>query len=198
MIYPVDKAGGTWAGLHDLGHVIILLNGAFKDHTKKNNYNKSRGLIVTQLMDSEDPVFQWVAIDLDNIEPFTLVMLCNGKLYETRWDGYKKYSEIKNISQPHIWSSATLYNEAAQKMRLRWFEKGKEKISSASELYNFLNAHQQAQNGFVMKRNGLIQTLSISLLQHKAGMAQYIFYDLLNKKQTQISVKLTSKKALCR
>ena len=99
FIAPVDPlGGGTWAGVNELGNVIILLNGGFKNHTKKNDYVKSRGSIVTYLLKVEAPLNDWYLMELDNIEPFTLITWTGEKLFQLVWDGEKNtnLSYVKN------------------------------------------------------------------------------------------------------
>ncbi len=194
MLYPVDKAGGTWAGMHELGHVIILLNGALNDHKRENSYRMSRGLVVQQLLDDTDPLYKWAAIDLENIQPFTLVLFFKNQLYEMRWDGTGKTTEIKDKAVPHIWSSSTLYNEEAKQMRRKWFENGISNVSSIDELYRFLYVHRQKENGFIMKRSAAMQTLSVSLLHHYNNAACYVYYDVLQMHRSNVSLKLKLQK----
>ncbi len=63
------------------------------------------------------------SIDLDNIEPFTLIILQEQNLAEFRWDGTQKHFEILDASLPYIWSSATLYDAKAQEKRKTIFQK---------------------------------------------------------------------------
>ena len=51
FLSPKDPvAGGTWIGANDQGNIIILLNGGFENHQRKNCYRKSRGIIVSELL----------------------------------------------------------------------------------------------------------------------------------------------------
>lgn len=75
ILSPIDAlAGGTWLGVTSLGSVIILLNGGFEKHERKANYRKSRGLIVSELLASNLPVVNWNSMDMNGVEPFTLVV----------------------------------------------------------------------------------------------------------------------------
>ena len=60
MLLPTDtEKGGTWIGLHEKGHLLVLLNGGFEMHQRLERYRKSRGLIVKDLLDKEDPLKEW-------------------------------------------------------------------------------------------------------------------------------------------
>jgi len=125
MYYPKDgKAGGTWIGVSTKNRLICLLNGGFHYHTSRVSYKKSRGLIVKDLLRVEDIHEGLNAIDLLNVEQFTLTIVDwnkNLELLEFVWDGKEKH--VRTMPQkPHIWSSSTLYDEGVKQLRRNWFE----------------------------------------------------------------------------
>ena len=123
FLAPKDGlAGGTWLGINEIQHVIILLNGAFEKHTPNNHYLKSRGLIVSELLVAETPVNDWHVMDLSEIEPFTLVVWSGGNLYQLVWNGEQKKQILLNANTSHIWSSSTLYNTEAKAQREKLFQ----------------------------------------------------------------------------
>ncbi len=91
--YPKDgKAGGTWIGTSRNSRLICLLNGGFSNHKRKASYPKSRGLIVKELLIAENFEEKCLQIDLESIEPFTLVVVDweeKRQLLEFVWDGNK-------------------------------------------------------------------------------------------------------------
>lgn len=192
LLYPKDAAAnGTWAGIHEKGHVIILLNGAFKKHERNNNYKRSRGLIVRELLDSINPLQKWDSLNLQHIEPFTLLLWHLQQLYECVWDGNDKHKKRLDSDKPFIWSSSTLYNDKIKQLRSSWFNEAikKNKLNTSEELFYFLNIHNDATNGFVMKRNEKIQTLSISLIQQYAAHFNFIYHDLMQQKSCNVLLK---------
>ena len=60
-------------------------------------------------------------LDLETIEPFTLILLEQSKLVELRWDGNKKFKTELHSNKNYIWSSATLYSKEVVKERERLF-----------------------------------------------------------------------------
>ena len=60
-------------------------------------------------------------INLENIEPFTLVLFQNQALFQLRWNGIKKETLELDIHKNHVWSSSTLYPEVIRKQRADWF-----------------------------------------------------------------------------
>lgn len=192
MLYPTDAAAnGTWVGVHEKGHVVILLNGAFKNHGRNSNYKKSRGGIVIEILDSINPLRSWNLIDLQFIEPFTLVCWYQQQLYEWVWDGNDKHKTKLESGKPFIWSSSTLYDEEVKQFRSSWFNEAikKNKLNTAEELLHFLKIHNDATNGFVMKRNEKIQTLSISLIQQFPVFFNFNYHDLLQQKESNVLLK---------
>ncbi len=176
---PIDPlGGGTWLGTNGYGNVIILLNGGFKNHTKEKKYAKSRGIIVTELLAASKPVVEWNLLDLNNIEPFTLIVWSEGNLFQLVWDGNQKHRINLPKSEAHIWSSSTLYSADVKKYRTQLFNKW---ISTAPDvskksLLNFFSAYNDNYNGFLMNRNEKVKTLSYTFITLQKENATIINY----------------------
>jgi hypothetical protein len=184
ILSPIDaQAGGTWLGVTASGSVIILLNGGFKKHERKANYRKSRGLIVADLLASYSPVIDWTLMDMQDVEPYTLVVWNEGSLFQLVWDGTHKHGVLLKSNQPYIWSSATLYDYQARVYRSELFEQwvGMNIPVSSLSLFNFFKSFTDRENGFLMNRNEQTKTLSytfIELQTDDSGEMQY--HDFLN------------------
>ncbi|RUA12184.1 MAG: hypothetical protein DSY82_01900 [Flavobacteriia bacterium] len=155
LIYPKDgQAGGTWIGISDKKRLICLLNGGFKKHQQKDQYAKSRGIIVKDLLKADDITRACKTIDLENVEPFTLVIVewdFKLFLFEFVWDGKTKHLKILS-NKPYIWSSSTLYSDEMKKMRKDWFNTWlKDTKTQNSDLkkqkQNILQFHHRAGTG---------------------------------------------------
>jgi uncharacterized protein with NRDE domain len=167
IIYPKDsKAGGTWFVVDENGTVLVLLNGADEKHEVKLPYRKSRGQIVLEMISSASPKEFWNEIDLENIEPFTLVLFQDKKLFQLRWNGMAKSTVDLETDKNYVWSSSTLYSKEIRKQRSSWF-------------YNFLDANPEItedkmlhfhrytetdnhEHGLIINRNDELKTLSIT------------------------------------
>ena len=167
IIFPKDKkAGGTWFAISEHSTILVLLNGADEKHVLKESYRKSRGLIVLELISSPLVVDEWETINLENIEPFTLVLFENQKLYQLRWNEIEKSALELDTTQSHIWSSSTLYSKEIREKRANWFYNfldTKPEVN-AEELFNF-HRYTEAENtehGLVINRNDALKTLSIT------------------------------------
>ena len=186
IIFPKDpKAGGTWFAVSETGSVLVLLNGADEKHEVKLPYRRSRGLIVLDLISSNSVKKSWHEINLDNIEPFTLVLFETNQLSQLRWDGSEKETVDLTISKPHIWSSSTLYTKEIREQRVNWFQEFLNKNNSISEneMFNFHKntENQNTQNGLVINRNNEMKTLSITQSIIENNKITILHHDLIEQ-----------------
>jgi len=185
--YPKDAdEGGTWFAQHENGNTIILLNGGFVYHESKPPYRKSRGLIVIELLQHDSPFDLFRSVGLDDIEPFTLVIWEDNNLFECRWDGERRHAKMLDKTLPYIWSSATLYDEAAAAKRELWFEEWLDKQSSftQNEILDFhrFSGDGDTHNDLTMNRDGKVFTVSITGVEITGAKAQITYLDLLDDK----------------
>jgi hypothetical protein len=166
-LYPKDaKTGGTWITLTQTGNAAVLLNGAFEKHIVMPAYRKSRGLVFLDIIHHSEPGLAFTGINLEGIEPFTLVLFLNGVLFEARWDGIRKYFIRLDANKPHIWSSATLYSYQVICKRKQWFDQWLTETDSptASGIFNFhrFAGDGDTANSILMNRDDEMLTFSIT------------------------------------
>lgn len=184
LVYPKDqKAGGTWFVADAEGTVLVLLNGGITKHEVRFSYRKSRGLIALDIICSDSPKDFWGVINLENIEPFTLVLYQDKKLYELIWDGEAKISTTLNETQNHIWSSVTLYPADIRKKRSGWFFeflKDKNEISASDMLGFHRNTEgDDAENGLIINRENTLKTVSITQVVIGQNKRAITYHDLV-------------------
>ena len=190
LLYPKDeKAGGTWIVAKEDGTCIVLLNGAFENHQKKDDYIKSRGIVLKEIITAEDPKFYFSEMNLKQVEPFTLIIFHNTQLMEVKWDGVEKHIIPKLIKQPHFWSSATLYNQSQQHIRNQWFEDFCN-VKSRLTIDNILSFHSNTQSentefGLVINREDKTQTVSITQLVLKNNKIEMTYIDRIKNRITE-------------
>ena len=184
VFFPKDpKAGGTWFAVDENSNVLVLLNGAEEKHILKEKYNRSRGLIVLELIGETSPLEMWQTIDLENVEPFTLVLFEDQKLYQLRWNEIEKTTVALDVTKNHIWSSSTLYSAAIREKRANWFNTfldTKPEVNEA-ELFNFhrYTEEENTEHGLVINRNDVLKTLSITQAVVEKNKVQMTHYDLI-------------------
>ena len=185
VLFPKDgDAGGTWIAIHENGNAVIFLNGGFVPHTPKPPYRKSRGLILLDLIDGLDPYNGFMAINLNNIEPFTAVIWDENRLFECRWDGTHKHCLQLDETLPYIWSSVTLYTPDAIQKRKRWFEEWLQKNNEPTQK-NILHFHQFTGDGDnhndLMMNRGQVFTVSITSMEIEKYKANVHYVDVQNQ-----------------
>jgi uncharacterized protein with NRDE domain len=187
IIYPKDsKAGGTWYAVDENGTVLVLLNGADEKHEVKLPYRKSRGQIVLEMI-STSPKDFWNEINLENIEPFTLVLFQEKKLFQLRWNGVEKSTLDLETYKNYVWSSSTLYSKAIREQRSSWFYTFLDSNPEITEA-KMLHFHRYTEvdnneHGLVINRNNEMKTLSItqSVIEKNKVMIRHL--DLIADKE---------------
>jgi len=192
VYYPKDpKAGGTWIASGSNGFTICLFNGAFKKHTSTGNYRKSRGLVLLDFFNYQNQYDFIAQYDFKNIEPFSIIFIKHQNnqlgLCELKWDGEKTYHLNHDASQPHIWSSATLYTEEVIKQREEWFNEWVHKNEIFTKesilMFHHFGGSGDKENGLVMNRSNK-KTVSIRSINKRSEVETEIVYeDVVNKKQ---------------
>jgi uncharacterized protein with NRDE domain len=123
LLFPKEpKHGGTWISASADNRLVCLLNGAFQKHKHEPPYRRSRGLVVLDYFEYGTTAQFVTNYYFDGIEPFTMVIVDNGKLFDFRWDGAAKHLLELDPEKPHIWSSSTLYNDEIKNKRIAWFQ----------------------------------------------------------------------------
>ncbi|RXP64611.1 hypothetical protein EC396_01170 [Lutibacter sp. HS1-25] len=184
MIFPKDKiAGGTWIGTSSKNRLVCLLNGAFKKHVKKENYLKSRGVLVKEIMKTENLLKHVEKLDLNKVEPFTMVIVDWNEglnLYQLVWDENEKhFSKLKN--EPKIWSSSTLYSDEMKTIRQQWFQQwlAENKFSSEGILAFHHSEIGDKEQAVFMKRS-YVETVSITSVKKENNTIEMLYEDIVN------------------
>lgn len=192
LTYPKDElAGGTWIGLSEKNRLVCLLNGGFEKHQRNEYYRLSRGVIVKEILTSNDAVEFITNYNFAEIEPFTIVLVdWNNQLetYELVWDGTEKHFN-KLPQEPKIWSSSTLYTSAMKQMRKDWFSEWLSKQENFQQK-NILEFHQDETRGDVetslkMKRS-FVETVSVTSVQKTSEEIKIKYIDILKNKVLKI------------
>lgn len=183
LTYPTDaQAGGTWIALKGRRDAAVLLNGGFANHERKPSYRQSRGIAMLEIIRAVSPTACFETMQLEEIEPFTLILLTDGALTRCTWDGSSKHRHELDARRPHIWASATLYRHDAQQMRTQrlgeWF--GKTEINAG----NVLNFHLQNDIRFMADQSfhpdrATMATVSVTSIELRGENPTVHYHDLL-------------------
>ncbi len=184
LLYPKDGvAGGTWIGISEKKRAVTLMNGGFVAHKRKPFYRKSRGLVVKDLLKSDDLKTEIEKYDFNDIEPFTAIIIewkTEVQLFQLVWDGLDYHFSQEPLAT-QIWSSSPLYPENLKKKRELWFSEFLFKTIKPSE-EEILQFHKTAGEGdlnsnLIMDR-GFIKTKSITQIVKNKETVEMRYEDL--------------------
>tara|TARA_R110002073_G_scaffold161723_3_gene317360 strand:- start:5966 stop:6691 length:726 start_codon:yes stop_codon:yes gene_type:complete len=190
LLFPKDEvAGGSWIGVSEKQRVLCVLNGGFDMHRRKNSYRLSRGIVMKDLLVSNNLDKSIEDYNLDGIEAFTLVIVEWNSTLEFKelvWDGTRKH--FSNLPlQPKIWSSSSLYNTKMKQDRLQWFKDFK----TENNLYSnaILKFHKTAGEGnedygVIMDRI-FVKTTSITQIKKNESEVVMTFENLQTNSKTE-------------
>jgi hypothetical protein len=193
LVYPKDPhGGGTWIASDNRATSVCLLNGAFYQHVPQYPYRHSRGLVVLDFFKFGN-LFDFIDFyDLNNIEPFTLVIIHDYRVFEFRWDGKQRTLRNPDFSEPGIWSSVTLYHDEIIKKRESWFQSWlKEKSSIALE--DAIDFHVSAGEGnkktdILMEQDRHLRTISITSINNEDNLTTMVYKDLLKGEDYMVKI----------
>ncbi|NVJ63333.1 MAG: NRDE family protein [Flavobacteriaceae bacterium] len=188
LIYPREPLkGGSWI-CSDNKRVLVLLNGAFKKHQPNSKYTKSRGLLLLELSETENPIQLLESMNLTNVEPFTLVLIETNTINEARWTGVELFCKSINPKEAHIWSSSSLYTEDAIKMRANLFKKYLEskELTKESQWFFHTQKSDDLENGIVMKRDLGPQTISTTQILFGDDLKEFKYFDHIKDELIQL------------
>ena len=177
--------GGTWIAMDENGRAACLLNGAFLKHIRQSNYRKSRGHFVIEAFEASDFDDYLTAVFLENIEPFTLLLIEPKKIYKLVWDGSKKYVWELSADTVHLWSSSTLYTSMHHVEKEIYFinalkQKGfdKEKI---------LEIHGKDYDTPFIINQPKVKTVSITQLSYSGENTSLVYIIKKHRNETSVA-----------
>lgn len=183
LVYPKDTlANGTWIASSNKQRTICLLNGGIEPHIPEPPYRMSRGLVVLDFFKSKSIEAFYNSYDLEGIEPFTLVVLEFGNLYELRWTGTEKLFKKLDELMPHIWSSVTLYTPETISLREKWFADFLDNNPhyTQDDIFQFhlFAGEGDSATDIRMSRMGLVKTVSVTSVLFKEDIHTMQYFDL--------------------
>ncbi len=176
--FPKDIKGGSWIGYDNFNNFLVILNGARLKHKRASSYRKSRGLIVLDLLDADDILAAWKAIDLTDIEPFTLLHYSAQRdLWEWIWDGEKKITTQLDANLGHCWLSSTLYTPEEWSAMKEKFQANLAELKTPSRVRDFhlANCYETKPTGKIYPS---VKTVSNTTVEFKEGKVWLDYLDI--------------------
>ncbi len=152
----------------------------------------SRGLVVTDAARAEDSKLYLENYDFTGIAPFTLLIYESENFFQLVWDGKEKHISLLPIDQPQIWSSATLYPPHVRAWRKSLFEKWINETNTfdRESIIKFHQiSHGDPDNDFIMNRDDVVKTLSITNIILKDNSASVTHIELDKETREEIRVQ---------
>lgn len=172
LLFPQDTgANGSWIAISNTGQLVCILNGAFAIHQRHPPYRLSRGIMALEFFGYGDVDDFHAHFKFVGMEPFTMVIYDQEKLFDLRWDEEKVHLKELDATQAHLWASCTLYPEQWQAKRQAWFTAWQTETPSPT-IESLTAFHQQGgegdpENDLVMNRGGRVRTTSITSIVKK-------------------------------
>jgi len=190
--FPLDaESNGSWISLSDTGRAVCLLNGGFMPFIPDPPYRMSRGQVVIDAAAAPAILPFLENYNLEGIAPFTLLMFEKNVFLQVVWDGFKRHISELSMDQPQLWSSVTLYPPEVREWRnaifKSWIDERQSFDRESIMAFHCLRKGD-AVNDFVMNRNDVVKTLSVTsilLHQHKGSM---LHLDLENNTREEVLI----------
>jgi len=187
-----EESSGSWIIISDTNQLVCILNGAFERHERKLPYRLSRGVMAKEFFSYSDADAFIKEFEFDGMEPFTLIIVDGGILYELKWDSNELHVKKPEHTQMHLWASATLYNEELQRKRQQWFKEWKDKTMCMNQGC-ILSFHKNGgegnpQSDVVMNYHDLVKTTSITSVISEHGKFEMRFESLENNQVTNRTI----------
>ncbi len=173
---PLDlESNGTWIG-YNTKIIACLQNGADLKHERNLPYELSRGIILRDLLTTNE--IKTIEENVMNfkVEPFTLSIhnLSSDQLEIYRYNGLNLIKEILNLNEPIVICSSTLYNPQAQSKIEQTF---KDYVLSPESIFQF---HTDMMIGKEKNQfTNLVNTISITQFSCQNGVLYSRYFDTI-------------------
>ena len=191
--FPLDTdSNGSWIAMTDTGRSVCLLNGGFKPFIPDSSYRMSRGQVVIDAAAADDITQFTEHYDLEGVAPFTLLIYEKGFFIQTVWDGFKRHLEQLRNDEPQLWSSVTLYPPEVRAWRKQIFEEWiidrKEYDRDSIMAFHCLRKGDSV-NDFIMNRDDVVKTLSVTSIQLQKDKGSLLHLDLEGNLREEVLVR---------
>ena len=194
LFYPKDlKSGGTWIASDGVKKTVCLLNGAWSNHQKKDQYRKSRGKVTLELFEYPSTADFLENMSFHGIEPFTLLIFESKfnlqKVLEVRWDGDQIRKKEKDPQKPYLWSSYTLYPTHIQRKRSQTFENWvkNHRVFTTNEILEFHLQRDFQKDS--QESTHPARSVSITQIIKDADSLNLNYLDLLKNQESHLVLK---------
>jgi len=191
--FPIDESsGGSWIALSASGRAACLLNGGYEPFIPAPPYRMSRGLVVRDAILATDAENFLRHYPLEGIAPFTLLVYERDTLRSLVWTGTHRDILDHALWDANIWSSVTLYPEPVRMRRRALFEHWlahHPRVDRDGIIDFHLSGGEDAVYGFVMNREEVVKTLSVTSIVLGPETGSILHLDLEAERREEISFR---------
>ena len=186
---PIDALkGGTWIATDEEGRTACLLNGAFVKHEPKTTYRKSRGQFVLDAFDATDFKSYVQSVILEDIEPFTLLLIAPNQIQKLVWDGTQKHIVHLPSNELYLWSSSTLYSADEHVKKEAYFLEEMSRKENSLNLIVEIHGKDKV-TPFILK-HATLRTVSITQVVYNGKKSTLNYFLKDNTNETSNSLPL--------
>ena len=190
--YPLDvESDGSWIALSDDARAVCLLNGGFIPFIPSPPYRLSRGQVVVDAAVVDEPISFVETYNLEGIAPFTLLIFEKNIFLETVWDGFKRHIRELPVDKPQLWSSVTLYPPEIRAWRNEIFHQWvseRTKYDRESIMAFHCMKKGDSVNDFIMNREEVVKTLSVTSIQLQKNKGSMLHLDLEKNTREEVLI----------
>lgn len=191
--YPLDaESNGSWIAMTDTGRSVCLLNGGFAPFIPDSSYRMSRGQVVIDAAAADDISHFTEHYNFEGIAPFTLLLYEKDRFLQIVWDGFKRHIEELSPAEPQLWSSVTLYPPEVRAWRKQLFEEwiiDRKSFDRDSIMAFHCLKKGDAVNDFVMNRQDMVKTLSVTSIQLQKDKGSLLHLDLERNLREEVLIR---------
>jgi hypothetical protein len=148
------------------------------------------------IMQEKFPEKYFRGMKLEDIEPFTLVLVQQGELWQCQWDRKERSLLSLPFDRPSIWSSVTLYDSAVHLQRIQWFNdwllRYPQPATADMIQFHLTGGVGDPSIDIRMDRKGTVSTVSITALSFDEGKMEMNYLDLVSDRLTRNTLIHTS------
>lgn len=183
-VFPIDPLGkGTWIGMSENGRVACILNGSDEWHKHDPPYRHSRGLIIPAYFSSSSFYEFFRNYNFEGLEPFTLVVFEQQKIYIGTFDGTESAIKILDKSKAFLLTSAKLYSQEStldKKLKFNNWWDTYPKVTYSEIVNHNLKWRYENELDKSLTNGHPVQTVSLTAIYYNPKKTRMDYYDLVN------------------
>ena len=156
------------------------------------SYRMSRGQVVIDAASAQGVIPFVENYNFEGVAPFTLLVYEKNIFVQTVWDGFKRHISDLSTDQPQLWSSVTLYPPEVRAWRNEIFKtwiSERQAYDRESIMAFHCLKKGDAVNDFIMNRNEVVKTLSVTSIELHKHKGSLLHLDLEHNTREEVLIR---------